>query len=118
MTSSIDSFLFEQIAEAIRMQIARGELQSGDRLPSIRETAAAWNCTPGTVNRAYAILAGEGLVTGHRGSGTRVMESPLPPEQTRMLPPPELCLREHAAPRASGSRGPQQTFLPYMTPDE
>jgi molybdate-binding protein/DNA-binding transcriptional regulator YhcF (GntR family) len=74
MTSS-ETHLFEQIAESLRIRIARGELQAGDRLPSIRETAELWQCTPGTVSRAYAILADERLVTSRRGGGTVVNEN-------------------------------------------
>ncbi len=73
----IEGHLFEQIAESFRLQIARGELQPGDRLPSIRETAHVWQCTPSTVNRAYTILANEGLVNSRRGGGTRVSGDPL-----------------------------------------
>jgi len=43
--------------------------------------ARRWNCTPGTVSRAYAELAREGLVVGHRGGGTRVAPSVLQPER-------------------------------------
>ena len=76
-----EAHLFEQIAESLRIQIARGELQAGDRLPSIRELAEKWQCTPGTVNRAYAILGDEDLVTSRRGSGTVVSGNPLSDEQ-------------------------------------
>ena len=73
-----EAYLFEQIAEAIRLQIARGDLQPGDRLPPVRRMAAQWQCTPGTVGRAYSALADEGLVISRRGGGTRVAENPLP----------------------------------------
>jgi molybdate-binding protein/DNA-binding transcriptional regulator YhcF (GntR family) len=82
MTRDTDAYLYEQIAETVRLRIAQGELQPGERLPAVREMARQWGCTPGTVSRAYAILAEEGLVTGHRGSGTSVTESPLPPQQS------------------------------------
>ncbi|MFL7839168.1 MAG: substrate-binding domain-containing protein [Candidatus Promineifilaceae bacterium] len=78
---STEAHLFEQIAESIRIQIAHGELQTGDRLPSIRDLARTWDCTPGTVNRAYSILADEGLVISRRGSGTVVSANPLLDEQ-------------------------------------
>ena len=77
-----DTFLYLEIAESIRRRIASGELQAGDRLPPVREMARRWGCTPGTVSRAYAQLAREGLVAGHRGGGTRVMPSALGAEQT------------------------------------
>jgi molybdate-binding protein len=43
--------------------------------------ARRWNCTPGTVSRAYAQLAQEGLAAGHRGGGTRVTAGALYPER-------------------------------------
>ena len=68
-------YLYLQIAEAFRRRIASGELKPGDRLPSVRTTARQWNCTPGTVNRAYKTLRQEGLVVGQRGKGTLVAPS-------------------------------------------
>jgi molybdate-binding protein/DNA-binding transcriptional regulator YhcF (GntR family) len=79
--SSEPSYLYLEIAESIRRLIAAGELKSGDRLPPVRQMASRWNCTPGTVGRAYALLAQEGLVEGQRGAGTRVRRSTLQPEQ-------------------------------------
>ena len=67
-----NTYLYEDIAASLRQKIASGELTSGDKLPPVRELSAQWGCTPGTVSRAYAVLADEGLVSGHRGSGTRV----------------------------------------------
>ncbi len=72
-----DSLIYLGIAESIRRLIVSGELKPGDHLPSIREQAKTWGCTPGTVSRAYAKLAEEGLVSGHRGAGTRVTENAL-----------------------------------------
>ena len=79
-----EAHLFEQVAESLRLQIARGELRPGDRLPSIRQTAQLWQCTPGTVSRAYAILAEEGLVNSRRGGGTRVSQNPFTEEQAAL----------------------------------
>jgi len=66
------AFLYQEIAESLRRRIASGELEPGDRLPPVREMARQWDCTPGTISRAYAQLTQEGLVVGHRGGGTRV----------------------------------------------
>ncbi|MGD8805632.1 MAG: substrate-binding domain-containing protein [Chloroflexota bacterium] len=71
------SHLYQEIAEALRQQIASGDLPPGARLPSVRETARQWRCTPGTVSRAYRQLADEGLIDGHRGGGTRVINNVL-----------------------------------------
>ena len=72
-----DTLIYLEIAESVRRLIVSGELKPGDQLPPIREQAKTWNCTPGTVARAYAELAEEGLVSGRRGAGTRVTESAL-----------------------------------------
>ncbi len=78
---SSQTFLYLKIAESVRRLIASGELGPGDRLPPVREMAGRWGCTAGTVSRAYATLAREGLTEGHRGSGTRVALSALRPER-------------------------------------
>jgi molybdate-binding protein/DNA-binding transcriptional regulator YhcF (GntR family) len=77
---SRDEFIYQKIAESLRRRIASGEFQPGDKLPPVREMAQHWDCTPGTVSRAYAQLGEEGLVAGHRGGGTRVTSSALHPE--------------------------------------
>ncbi len=74
-------YLYQEIAESLRRRIAAGELQAGDKLPPVRQMAQQWNCTPGTVSRAYAVLTQEGLVAGQRGSGTHVLPNTLQPEQ-------------------------------------
>lgn len=68
-----ESYVYLEIAEAVRRLIVAGELGPGDRLPPVRSMAARWHCTPNTVSRAYALLAHEGLVSAHRGGGTRVV---------------------------------------------
>jgi molybdate-binding protein/DNA-binding transcriptional regulator YhcF (GntR family) len=67
-----ESFVYLEIAEAVRRLIVSGELPAGERLPSVRAMSMRWQCTPNTVSRAYSLLASEGLVSAHRGGGTRV----------------------------------------------
>lgn len=70
--------LYHQIAESIRQDILSQSLRSGDRLPPVRELAERWNCTVGTVQRAYEQLAGEGVIIRRPGQGTHVADvSPL-----------------------------------------
>jgi putative molybdopterin biosynthesis protein len=71
-----EKHLYRQIAEALRRQIINGELAPGARLPSLRAMTARWQCTQGTVQRAYQVLAGQGLVTSRAGQGTRVAMRP------------------------------------------
>ncbi len=66
--------LYLQIAESVRQEMVYGALHPGDMLPSLRAMAERWRCTVGTVQRAYAELAREGLVTSRFGQGTRVAE--------------------------------------------
>ena len=64
--------LYQQIAESIRRDILEGRYAPGDRLPSVRQLHQRWNCTPGTIQRAYQELARQGLVESRAGQGTRV----------------------------------------------
>jgi molybdate-binding protein len=73
------SFLYQEIAESLRRRIASGELSAGDRLPPVRALAAEWDCTTGTIVRAYQMLADEGLLVSHPGRGTQVAPKPLQP---------------------------------------
>lgn len=67
--------LYQQIAESVREDILYGRLRPGDSLPTIRDMARHWQCTPGTVQQAYRDLAGQHLVDGRPGQGTRVTAS-------------------------------------------
>jgi len=64
--------LYHQIADSIRRDILTGRYKPGDRLPSVRQLCEHWNCTPGTIQRAYRELAREGLLVSRAGRGTQV----------------------------------------------
>jgi GntR family transcriptional regulator len=61
--------IFAQLAFQVKGAVARGELQAGDRLPSVRELARELAVNPNTVVRAYAELEGEGVIVRRQGSG-------------------------------------------------
>ncbi|HIG39644.1 MAG TPA: GntR family transcriptional regulator [Gammaproteobacteria bacterium] len=63
-----------QIADAVRDAIAIGSLQTGDRLPPIRQTAISTRVNRNTVSRAYLELEHQGLVQARQGSGFYVTE--------------------------------------------
>lgn len=69
---SEDAFLYEKIADSLRKGILEGEWKPGDKLPSVREMCVQWNCTPGTIQRAYKLLSSAGLIVSSAGKGTRV----------------------------------------------
>jgi molybdate-binding protein/DNA-binding transcriptional regulator YhcF (GntR family) len=68
--------LYNEIAEHVRQQIMEGSLQPGERLQPVRQMAQQWDCTIGTVQRAYQELARSSLVTLSPGRGTRVVDQP------------------------------------------
>ena len=64
--------LFLQIATRVRSAIAVGDLLPGTRLPSSRALAAQLGIARGTVDAAYAMLAGEGAIETRKSAGTIV----------------------------------------------
>jgi DNA-binding GntR family transcriptional regulator len=66
-----DSILYHRIADSIRKEILTGRYKPGDRLPSVRQLCESWNCTPGTIQRAYNELAREGLLVSRAGAEPR-----------------------------------------------
>jgi GntR family transcriptional repressor for pyruvate dehydrogenase complex len=65
--------VFEQIAGQIEQQILRGELHSGDRLPTERELAEQFHASRTAVREAMKILAQKGLLEMRPGRGTIVI---------------------------------------------
>ncbi|MHB1682400.1 MAG: GntR family transcriptional regulator [Bacilli bacterium] len=66
--------LYEQFCEQMRADIARGVLQSGARLPSVRDLAAWLRVNPNTVMRTYQELERSKLLVTRRGQGTFVTD--------------------------------------------
>jgi GntR family transcriptional regulator len=64
--------IYRQIVEQISDHIACGRLESGDRLPSVRELARALPVNQNTVIKAYELLERDGLITRRHGDGTFV----------------------------------------------
>ncbi|WP_271008172.1 GntR family transcriptional regulator [Paucibacter sp. B51] len=63
-----------QIADAIRRQVAAGELQVGDMLPSVRGLAQQLLINPNTVAKAYQELTVEGWLDARAGLGLFVAQ--------------------------------------------
>jgi len=62
--------LYEQVLDQIRSSIAKGEIDLGEKIPSVRELAQALKINPNTVMRAYQELERDGLTKTRRGQGT------------------------------------------------
>ena len=61
--------IYTQIIDGFREQIATGVLQPGEKLPSVRELAAALTINPNTIQRAYESLEREGYLYTVAGKG-------------------------------------------------
>lgn len=71
----------------VESRIASGELQAGDRLPSVRSLAAELGVAPSTVASAYRDLRLRGMVAGRGRQGTRVA----PARRVETSPPAEVA---------------------------
>ena len=65
--------LYRQVADQIRLMIARGELAVGQRLPAERDLAEQLSVSRPTVREALIVLEVEGLVNIRMGSGIYVV---------------------------------------------
>ncbi len=61
--------IYEQIASSIQENILDEVWKSGDRIPSVRETAGKIQVNPNTVMRTYSLLQDEGIIFNKRGIG-------------------------------------------------
>lgn len=63
---------YRQVIDQVKSAIATGNLEPGDRLPTVRQLAVDLSVNPNTVSRAYTELELTGLVETQMGSGTFV----------------------------------------------
>jgi GntR family transcriptional regulator len=64
--------IYVQIMNLIKTRIASGELNGGDKLPSVRDFSKQMKVNPNTIQRVYQELEREQLVFTQRGMGTFV----------------------------------------------
>ena len=68
--------VYQQVIQAIKLEILSGGLHDGDQLPSIRDLAKLLKLNPNTVAKAYYALEAEGFSENRSGSGSRVKVPP------------------------------------------
>ena len=68
--------IYTQIVDGFRAQISTGILQTGDKLPSVRELAASLTINPNTIQRAYRELEMAGWIATVPGKGCFVCGMP------------------------------------------
>uniref|UniRef100_UPI0015F12475 GntR family transcriptional regulator n=2 Tax=Streptomyces TaxID=1883 RepID=UPI0015F12475 len=71
---------FRGIADRIALDIARGRLRAGQRLPPQRAFARRHGIAASTAGRVYAELVRRGLVVGEVGRGTFVRAARAAPQ--------------------------------------
>jgi len=72
---------YRQIIEQVKYAIARGRLEPGDQLPTVRRLAVDLSVNPNTVVRAYRELEIERVLDTQQGSGTFVSNTRLEIDQ-------------------------------------
>ena len=73
-----------QIVENIWLAVVEGTLETGERLPTVRQLAIALGVSPRTVERAYRQLEDRGVISSRPGEGTYVtLAAPSEQEQAR-----------------------------------
>lgn len=73
----------DAVYAALRAEILNGSWPVGQNVPREVELAQRFGCSPGTVNKAIALLVHEGLVVRNRRSGTRVINNALDSQPAR-----------------------------------
>ena len=67
--------IYIQISNIIKLQIVTKQLQSGDKLPTVRDLAETAGVNPNTVQRALSDLETEGFVYSVRTTGRFVTDN-------------------------------------------
>lgn len=76
--------IYMQITNIIKLQIVTGQLQSGDKLPTVRDLAETAGVNPNTVQRALSDLEDEGFVYSVRTTGRFVTDNAELIQETRI----------------------------------
>lgn len=64
--------IYDQIVRQVKFAVARGVIQTGELVPSVRELSRQIAVNPNTVARAYRDLQNDGVLAGVRGTGLEV----------------------------------------------
>jgi GntR family transcriptional regulator len=68
--------IYLQVVNAIKHQVAAGQLAPGQQLPTVRQLATDLRVNPNTIARSYDLLDTDRVITTQQGRGTYVREQP------------------------------------------
>ena len=74
----------DQLIQAVRQAILTGQLQDGDRFPSVRSLSQELKISPTTAHKAVSQLKSEGLLASQPGVGMVVRSNSLPSKEERL----------------------------------
>lgn len=86
--------VYQQVVEGVKEAIAKGLVEVGDRLPSVRELASAMTLNHNTVARAYQELERERVIEVVRGRGTFIAASQPRPDRAERVQAMAARMRE------------------------
>lgn len=66
--------IYEQLYKKVVELILKGELRSGDKLPSVRELAKSLGVNPNTVSKAFQLLERDKVIYSLAGRGSFVSD--------------------------------------------
>ena len=92
--------IYVQLREQILALIGRGTLKPGTQVPTMRQVAVALKIDLNTVQRAYAELERDGVLSKQRGVGTFVTEAAPPRNAKKQVQ--EFAFKVAAQAKAQG----------------
>ena len=92
--------IYVQLREQILALIGRGALKPGTQVPTMRQVAVALKIDLNTVQRAYAELERDGVLSKQRGVGTFVTEAAPPRNAKKQVQ--EFAFKVAAQAKAQG----------------
>ncbi|HEX4810702.1 MAG TPA: GntR family transcriptional regulator [Bryobacteraceae bacterium] len=75
--------LFEQVVYAAKKALISGQIQPGDRFPSVRTLSQSLKINPNTAHKVVNQLVAEGLLEVYPGVGTVAARLPVPTARER-----------------------------------
>ena len=65
--------LYDEVVNQVKEEIKKGNLKTGEKLPSEQEMAKMFNVSRSTIREALTILRVEGIVETKKGVGTIII---------------------------------------------
>lgn len=95
--------LSRQIVDCVWLEVVEGTLQTGDRMPTVRQLSIELGLTPRAVERAYQQLEQLGVLANRSGEGTFVsLTAPDAEKRDRWVKLEKLCREAASRARALG----------------